>query len=302
MTKDTSPREINLSLCEEIGRGQCGSIYRTDKDTVVKLFYETIPKDSIITEYEKTCEASRLDINAVRCFGLITYEGKLGIELEMIKGKTIEEDMLENPELIPDYGVLMAKELKRIHSCKPDNTVFLPIHQFYHDCVSKCLSDGWITSSEAEKIEKFINAVPISETMIHGDYHILNLMTEGGRIRLIDLADCMSGNPVFDLLITNLYLHYMPVYLPDFCKVLVKVTPQQLLSCWEQFVRSYFGTENEKEIDRINTILNIYSMLKLILAPYSFSNLRKEDCAGIVETGRQGLMLFIDEYTGVLPF
>ena len=47
MQKD-EPRNIDLSGCEVIGRGQCGEIYQYGKDRVVKLFFDTIPRESIL--------------------------------------------------------------------------------------------------------------------------------------------------------------------------------------------------------------------------------------------------------------
>jgi len=294
-------RQIDLSSCEEIGRGKCAAIYRFGEDHAVKMFFETFSREGILKEYEQTVEAQRQNINSVGCFGLVSWQGRTGIELEFIKGGDLQEEILKDPESVTGYGEKMAEELRLIHSRRPDQKVFPPIHEFYLECTQKCAGDGWITKEEAGLITTFIEKIPLTDTMIHGDYHVLNIMAADGRIRLIDMADCMTGNPVYDLLITALYLHYLPLRLPDLSRMLFKLSPEQLLSCWDAFVRIYFETEDAGRIGQIGRILDGYSMLKFILAPYSFSNMKKKYYAQNVETGRLGLMPVIRQYTGIIP-
>ena len=294
-------RQIDLSGCELIGRGQCADVYKTEEGHAVKIFFETMPYESIIREYEKTCLTKSFGIHSVSCFGLVSWQGKTGIELELVKGTDLQTAMLHDVENSRDYGRRMAEEMKLIHSKTPDKDLFPPIHEFYLDCVGKCLADGWISQEEAGLVESCIRAIPVSDTMIHGDYHTRNIMVEDGELKLIDLADCMSGNPVYDLMITNLYLHFVPAYAPSLFDLFFKITREQLNDCWDQFVRTYFDTCDEARINRINEILNVYSMLKLILAAHSFSNMKEEMLKGIVEMGRTYLMPSIRSYTGVIP-
>ena len=295
-------KEVDLSGCEEIGRGQCAGVYRINDDRVIKVFFETFPMENILREYERTCEANRLGINSVECFGMVSWQGRTGIELELVKGTDLETMMLNDPDSSRGCGRQMAEELKTIHSKRPDKSLFPPLHEFYLDCVEKCRGDGWITENEAASLNDFIHAIPLSDAMIHGDYHILNIIADERGIKLIDMADCTTGNPVYDLLVSALYMHFVPTYAAaDLYSRFFKISKEQLLSCWDAFVRSYFDTEDEKRISRINAILDVYSMLKVILAPYSFSNTNESDSAGFVEMGRAFLIPQIHEYTGVIP-
>ncbi|MCR4610952.1 MAG: phosphotransferase [Lachnospiraceae bacterium] len=295
------PRSISLSGCKEIGRGQCATVMQIAEDRVVKMYFESVPKEEILKEYDQTCEAYRLGINSEQCFGMVTGDNRLGIELEFIKGESLQDAILKNPKNVSEYGKLMAEELELINSKSPNPKLFPPISEFYLDCTKKCCQDGWLTSEEAQKIEKFIQAVPECNTMVHGDYHILNLMYLNNQIRLIDMADCTTGNPIYDLMITNLYMHYAASEHPEDFGMLFKISPEQGLSVWDAFVRCYFNTEDEARISKINDILNVYSMLKHILAPYSYDNMDKSMFKRFVEMGRAGLMPKIEEYTGVIP-
>lgn len=298
---DLKIRDMDLSGCEEIGRGQCGRILRISDDRVVKLFFETIPREDILREYAQTIEAQKLKIHSASCFGLVRSEGKLGLELELVKGGSIQDELLKHPGSAREYGRKMAEELKLLHTKKPDPKLFPPIHEFYLSCTENCLRDGWITSEEAQKITKLIRAVPVCNTMIHGDYHIMNIMIHEGQIRLIDMADCKSGHPIFDLMITNLYLHLVAESRAEEFHALFKISQEESLALWDQFVRTYFETEDKRQIAAVNDILNVYSLLKDMLAPYSYDNMDKSLYRMFVDMGRQGLMPKIDHYMGVIP-
>lgn len=293
--------EIDLSECEEIGRGQCAYIYKISEDKVVKVFFDTIPRESIIEEYKKTCEANRLGIHSVECYGLVSSAGRLGVVLEYIKGEELKSVIYNDVEDCREYGKMMAQEMKLIHSKVPDKSLFPSIHDFYMDCIDKCGKDNWITDEEVKLLRDFVSAVPQADTFIHADYHTRNIMMDKGMLRLIDMADCMSGHPIFDLLITNLYLHYIPESAPVLYDRFFTIPKKYFLDCWDEFVRTYFDANDNARISRINDILNAYTMLKLMLAPYSFSNMSKEEYANFVELGRKNLMPVIREYTGVIP-
>lgn len=299
--EDQKIKEIDLSSGKEIGRGQCASIIRISERRVVKLFYDSFPKEEILTEYEKTCEAHRLGINCVECYGLVSCQGRTGIELEMVTGGNMQDAMLAHPGNERAYGRMMAQELRLIHSKKPNPKLFHPAQDYYLDCTDNCCRDGWITSEEAQKITKLVRAIPVCETMVHGDYHLMNVMDHHDRAKLIDIGDCMTGHPLYDLVITNLYLHYSAAKDQDLFRRLFKISPEESLSFWDQFVRTYFETEDEKEIAVINRILDVYSMLKHMLAPYSYDNMDRSLFSMFVEKGRSGLMPEIDRYTGCIP-
>lgn len=296
-------REINLSGCEEIGKGQCSSVYRIAEDRVVKLYFNTISEKSIQTEVDKTMEGNHLSIDAAKCYGLVTCDGRIGLELECINGTTVQEALLDHPELLEEYAKKTALQLRKIHSAKPDSRLFTDVRDFYLSCIQGCEKDGYISESEGTLLRAFVLQVPSCPTMVHGDYHILNIMQEKGKIRLIDLADCMTGHPIYDLLVFHLYMHVMPLAKPELCQKLVGLPSKQLLAFNDIFIRTYFElpSSDNKAFEKIEKTLDVYSMLKMILAPHSFSNMKPGEGGEFVELGRKQFLPVIKEYTGIIP-
>ncbi|MDO4494065.1 MAG: phosphotransferase, partial [Clostridia bacterium] len=294
-------KEIDLGNSKIIGKGQCAEVYGYDENRVVKLFYENIGIETILHEYRVTSECFAKGLSAAECFELVRYRGRTGILMQRVCGVSVEQEILKHPEKANEYARKMADTLACVHSKQIKGSAIPAADEFYSECIENCRKDGWISEAESRKLTEFVAAIPCKQTLIHGDYHVLNLMTENDTLRLIDLADVQTGNPVFDLLIANLYLHYLPENLEELYRTLIRIPPEVSLAMWDVFLRTYFQTEDAERIRRIEKILDTYSLLKIMLAPYSFSNLPEQAASGFVEMARDLLMPVIDSYTGVIP-
>lgn len=56
-----------------------------------------------------------------------------------------------------------------------------------------------ITDEEREKLYRFIDLVPDSDTCIHGDLNINNIMVQNGECCLIDMGEFSTGLRMFDV-------------------------------------------------------------------------------------------------------
>jgi len=284
-----------------LGKGQCGAVYSMGDNKVVKLFYNTISKESILTEYEKSKAAFDLGIDSEKCYGLVLYNDRIGIEFERINGISVENYVIKHNDEAKNCAQLMAIQLKKINSAIPDTNIFPSIKKFYLECIDKCRDDNWISVAESEKLVEFVEAIPECNTLIYGDYHFQNVLIENGRARIIDLADCMKGHPIFDLLVSNIYFHFLPIEHKEIYSMITNLDPEVAEYMWEEFIRVYFEISDDVSLNRIYEIIDVYSMLKIMLAPYSFSNLPKESLKQFVEMGRSNLMPRIDSYIGIIP-
>ncbi|MDO4489220.1 MAG: aminoglycoside phosphotransferase family protein [Eubacteriales bacterium] len=292
---------IDLSENKIIGKGQCSEVYEYDPDKVVKLFYGNIPEEEMLKEFNITSECAAEGLAAVRFYEFVTFEGRKGILMQRVNGMSVEQAVLKNPEGLKEYARKMALNLRDVHSKAVNNEKIPYSADFYKSCIEGCVKDKWISEDEGKKLYEFLGAIPAKDTLIHGDYHVLNMLIENGEIVMIDLADVQKGNPVFDLLIANLYLHFMPLNMKELYSCLIKISPEESLNMWEVFLRTYFETEDTARIERIKDVLDKYTMLKVILSPYSFSNIPMDKAPGFVEMARKIIMPCIDDYIGRIP-
>ena len=79
------------------------------------------------------------------------------------------------------------------------------------------IAQGWANELEGlldapllEKLRALIDAVPDDNHMLHGDYHIKNVMYQNGESLLIDMDTLCHGHPIFELgSIYNAYVGFL---------------------------------------------------------------------------------------------
>ena len=261
-------------------------------------FFETMPHENIMKEYAQTLEGSKLNINAAGCYGLVRSKGRIGIELELINGISVEDEMANGTASLKFFGIKMAEELKLIHSRSANSNIYPEAKNFYLDCAEKCVSDKWLTADEGVKIKKFIEALPVGKSLIYGDYHPMNVLWENNKIRLIDIADALCGHQIYDLSVAALYMHFFPMC-PESPMVFTPEAASRRVACWAQLVKTYFElkakAEDNARAEKINEILDVCSMLKLTLAPYSLSTLSQRGNELCVALGKKAFMPVIEK-------
>lgn len=141
-----------------------------------------------------TLEGAKLNINAVGCYGLVRSKGKIGIDFELINGISVEDEMTNGAASLKFFGIKMAGDLKLIHSQTANSKIYPEAKNFYLDCAEKCVHGKWLTADEGVKIKKFIEALPVGNSLIY--YHLMNVFM----ICQLQLFICTSSRCVLKVL------------------------------------------------------------------------------------------------------
>ena len=189
--------EVDITSAVKIGEGRTGIVYRLNKDTIVKVYKRAVEVESIEREMELSREAFILGIPTAITFDIVTVEGKLGTRFEMLDCKTLDEEILANPEKFEEYMDKYTDLLKKVHSTTSDVLSLPSKKKAWIGHAERCLP--YLTEEDGEKLMKLINGIPEAETFIHGDFHIKNIMTDGVGLYLIDMGSLSKGYPLFDL-------------------------------------------------------------------------------------------------------
>ena len=116
---------------------------------------------------------------------------------ELLNAKSFAKLIANEPENLDHYVDLYVDLLKKIHSTlvkkgdMPDmKQVAVSWAEFDKDYLPKEIG---------EKLVNMVKAVPENDHMMHGDYHVKNVMMQGGEVLLIDMDTLCVGDPVFEL-------------------------------------------------------------------------------------------------------
>lgn len=202
-------REISIEGKELIGEGYMGRVYRLDPETIIKVYYRNSTIDDIKKEISLAKTAFVLGIPTAIPFDVVKVkEGFYGSVFELLNSNCFNKLFINNPENTDQYVKMYIDLLKEIMSIKIEGNVALPNKK--DNAREWC---RYLTEHKAfeprilEKMHILIEEIPEEKHLIHGDYHIKNIMMQGDEPLLIDMDTLGIGHEIFEF--SAFYLTYI---------------------------------------------------------------------------------------------
>ena len=261
--KEKPMREISIEGCEVLGKGGNGAVYRLDDETIVKVYFgaRNTP-EKIKRSRETTKNAFVQGVPTMIAFDMVRVGENYGVVYEMINARSLGQEMVEHPDKIDDYAHLIADTLIKLHHTEFEKGALPDSKERLRNEVRMVQKAGFYKPEEAERIQKLIDEIPDRNTFIHQDFHPGNVMLQNGEIVLIDVDDSGLGHPIMDL--ASMYLVYVTAAKSQWKTTAMGLTKEQFARIWDIILRQYFETDDPNEIDKINRIIEGYSMISLI--------------------------------------
>lgn len=190
-------REISIEGCPEIGRGAHGIVYQTAPDMLVKVYNENASIDSIQKERELARWAFVKGIPTAIPFDIVRVNDRYGIVFELLESKSSADYIRESPEHFESFLRKSVDLMKQIHAVtaepgdlpdmKQQTLSWLPkVHKF-------------LPENLCSKLDAFVNTIKDTQTIIHADFHMKNVLICGDELMLIDMDTLSTGDPIFEL-------------------------------------------------------------------------------------------------------
>ena len=196
-------RKISVDGCEMIGKGFFGTVYRIDQETIVKVYQEGYSSESIEREIALARKAFVLGIPTAIPYDIVKVGNSYGSVFELINSKSIQEMIVEGAD-IENLVKELVEVLKKIHSTKVENGELAIAKNTFIDRANQCKK--YLSEEMGEKLIRLIEDIPTVNTMMHGDYHIKNIMKQNDEILLIDMDTISVGHPILEL--SGMYATY----------------------------------------------------------------------------------------------
>ena len=249
-------KKIDLTGAEIIGDGYFSTVYRIDKDTIIKVFNKTSDIGQIERELKLAKLAFVLGIPTAISFDIVKVnDDKLGVRFEMLDCMSLQSVFIKR-ERLDEYVDKYASLLKKMNTTESlDPTIpdmkanFLTKYQRL---------EQWLPKDRYEQIKKMLEAIPNRQTLIHGDCHFKNIFVQKDELLLIDMDTLSIGYPIFELAA----LHFAYVALnedeADNSMKFFKISREEAYELYDGLIDRYFGKDNQAVKDKIAMISYIH--------------------------------------------
>lgn len=202
-------RTISIADKEMIGEGYMGRVYRLNPETIIKVFYRGSSLEDIKREVDLAKKAFVLGIPTAIPFDVVkVQEGGYGSVFELLDSNCFNKLFQLHPENEDKYVKMYIDLLKEIMKIRIDNLSLLPNRRDDALVWFNYIKDNSVFDAETnEKLSILIDSIPDDNHLIHGDFHIKNIMMQGEEPLLIDMDTLGRGHEIFE--ITAFFLTYI---------------------------------------------------------------------------------------------
>ena len=262
MPVEKAYRVVSIEGCEEIGRGANGTIYRIDKDNVVKVYNNPEALDDIRHEREVAKLALILGIPTAISYDVVKVGSSYGSVFELLNARSFSKILARESDKLDWCVEEYVKMLRLIHSTVvPEGK--LPDMKETALSWAKFLQEH-LPEAAGEKLLSMIEAVPHDNHMIHGDYHTKNLELQNDEVLLIDMDTLSVGNPIFEL--GSIYISFVGFYESDHEAIqrFQGYDWETGKKFWSKSLAAYLGTSCPTKIKEVEDKARILGYARLI--------------------------------------
>lgn len=188
-----------MEIKKLVGQGKTAKIYELNKEKVIKIFNENFDIKAITSEFHVSSLVNEMFPNFTpKVFSL----DNKSIVLEYVKGTPLIEQM-SFKTLIPT-AKLLVKLQREIHEKKVE-TSFKQLEDVLSGIIEKSPD---ITLSTRSMLWSYLKNHNKPSSVCHGDFHPGNIIITANKEYVIDWANVMIGNALYDVARTYILIRY----------------------------------------------------------------------------------------------
>ena len=249
-------KRVYISGAQVIGEGYFSTVYRIDKDTIIKVFNRTSDPEQIERELKLAKEAFVRGIPTAISFDIVKVDDKYGVRFEMLDCMPLRDAFINNPEQYESLVERYATLLKKINTTECDD-VAIPMIKYKMIEKLESFKDEF-EPKVYEKCHKLLSDVPDRNTFIHGDCHFKNIMVQGDELLLIDMDTLSRGHPIFELARLRAPYIAFEELMPGNSTTFFKIGKELIDKIYHDLIVKYFGKFDQNIEDKIALVSYVH--------------------------------------------
>lgn len=270
-------RKVDVSKAEVIGDGFFSTVYRLDKDTIVKVFERTSDEEQIERELRLAKEAFVLGVPTAISYDIVKAGDKLGVCFEMLDCMSLKTAILTNKGRCKEYLDKYVALLKKINTTECFNPLIPDIKKYYFEKLEKI--KPYLEDKYYQKLKTLLTNLEDRKTFVHGDCHFKNIMVQNDELLLIDMDTLSVGHPIFEL--AAIYAPYCAFNEddPGNSERFFGISSEDAKKLYETVINEYFNNDDKVIKDKIKIVAYLH-MVWWNRTNEPDNNKRLEGCRG----------------------
>ena len=258
-------REISVEGCKVIGRGFYGTVYRLDSDTIVKVYASPDSLPLIENERKMAKMAFVHGIPTAISYDIVKVGNSYGSMFELLKAKTMNDLLSAEPEKAEALIRRFVDVMKTVHAVSLDPGTLPSAKDNWLRYLDTDLQWGYISETQHTRIRKLLMVLPESYGVVHGDFHMKNVMVVDGEPLLIDMDTLTQGSPIFDL--QGVYVAYQEFLEdePGNNLAFLGIDDQLSSLVWKKTLAYYFDTTDEEKLAIFENKIRLVAAVRFLL-------------------------------------
>ena len=286
-------RKISVEGCPVLGKGAKGTVYRIDPETIVKVYYTPDSVDEIHKERELARTAFILGVPTAISYAVVKVDEYYGSVFELLNATSISKMLQDDSTTVEACVKLSIDLLKLIHATEVEEGQMPPILDKMIKRARAILP--YLPDASGQKLLELMEAIPDDHHMIHGDYHMKNVMVQNGEPLLIDMDTICYGHPIFEL--SFMYTAYIGFgewnseELASFFDLPVNI----ITVFWKRSLAMYLNSDDPARVEEVEKKAAVLSYVRLMERMVRKSLIHSDQGQAEFEYYRKKLISYLDE-------
>ena len=282
-------RVLSVEGCEVIGSGANGKVYRIDPDTIVKVYLNSDALPEIHRERELARMAFIAGVPTAIPYDVVRIEsGGYGSVFELLNASSYANLLIRGEKSLEEIAEMSIQLLKLIHS-KVIRSESLPDMKAVALNWAEFLRD-YLPEEQYNKLHALFSNVPEDMHLMHGDYHVKNIMLQNGESLLIDMDTLCHGHPIYEL--ASMYNAYVGFGLvnPEQQMDFLGIPRETCEKLWRRSLELYLGTLDESKVDEVEAKAKVIGLARVMRREIRRNGLNREDGRMMIEACRKNII------------
>lgn len=255
-------RELSVDGCEVIGEGANGVVYRYDPETVVKVYRNPDSLSEIKRERELARRAFILGVPTAIPYDIVRVGSLYGSVFELLEATPVSKLLAAGELTVEEAAEMMVGLLHQIHKTELPTIVMADKREDALDWARFIAPH--LDASLSEKLLSLVNQIPQPNTMLHGDYHVKNVMVQNGESLIVDMDTVGFGHPVLEL--AGMYCAYVGYGEADETVIsnFLGIPSETAHRLWELQLRRYLNDADEATVRAVEEKAMVISATRVM--------------------------------------